>query len=167
MTKKNVQRLGAAIALLIGIGYVGSTFLISTYTSNPLDMGARPYPFLLGGLFIILSISWWVQTYVARPSAHPKDSSDLTDEDHGPFELGEDFSWPRAGALVAVSFLAVYVLEWWGFLIVGALYLVGSIMVMRWTKPTPRQIILTIITGIIGAFAVKFLLSDLLAIYLP
>lgn len=168
MTKKTQQLLGAAVALLIGVGYLGSTFLISTYVSNPLDMGARPYPFLLGGLFIVLSLAWGVQSVVAgEPSAHPKDSSDLTDEDQAPVDLGEDFSWLRAGVLVAVTLGAVYVLEWWGFLVVGVLFLFAAITVMRWTRPTARQIIVSAIVAILGTVAVKLLLSDLLSIYLP
>lgn len=47
------------------------------------------------------------------------------------------------------------------------MFIFTSVLVMFWSKPSWMQLLVFLIVAVVGAFAVKLLLGDVLGIYLP
>lgn len=149
------EKVGSIFALGIGIFYLVNAFSISTYTPNPQDVGSRAYPLVVGGLFTVLSFVWVVKAFKSTAGSEP-----IHTEDTG-------FSWLRWLLLLVLLFVAVVLLQPVGFIPVSAMFIFTSVLVMFWSKPSWMQLLIFLIVAVVGAFAVKLLLGDVLGIYLP
>ena len=157
---KNAERVGSAIAVVVGVFYLINCFSISDYTPNPMDVGSRAYPLAVGILVVALSLIWTFKAWRPVKETHSTASPE-------PQQAGGDFSWIRLLALAALTFLAVALIEPIGFLPVGFVYLLVAIITMVWEKPSLKQVLIYAVVAALGAFALKWLLIDLLGIYLP
>lgn len=157
------EKVGSAIAILVGAFYLFNTFSISTYTPNPMDIGSRAYPLAVGILFTALSVIWAVSAW--RPVAAPETASEAAADYQPHAESG--FSWLRLLALAVLTFAAVWAIQPIGFVPTGIAFIFISIIIMVWDRPSVKQLLIYAVVAVIGSFALKWFLSDLLGIYLP
>lgn len=171
------ERVGSLVFLAVTTVYLIVATRLPTESPNLSDMGPRVYPLILGVAAVTLSALWVVQTFRPRSTRTAVDGASSSDgaemagvgDSAGTSEQAEPAGHSRLKALVLIGAAALFpiLLQRLTFVATAAIVLFALSTGIAWRRPTPRQVIVTAVFAVVCAFALRFLLSDVMAIYLP